>query len=210
MFNKLPFPPKALPIVFVVAVAPWLGACSSTAVVAGAGATSTVAASEERGLGGALTDSRIKTVINYYWFDADPEMHAGLSVSVHEGRALLTGVVKNEAERDEAVRLAWKAGGVKEVINEILIDPSGSSGTFARDTWITAKLRSRLLFDKDISGINYTIDTVRGTVHLIGIAQNRKELEKVLNHARTMDYVERVVNHVVLKTDPRRTANSGG
>lgn len=210
MFSKLsPLPRLALALL-ALALAPAVGACSTTGVVAGAGATTTVAASEERGLGGALKDSRIKTVINYYWFDASPEMYAGLSVSVHEGRALLTGFARNEAERDQAVRLAWKAGGVKEVINEILIDPQGASGTFARDTWITAKLRSRLLFDKEIVGINYTIDTVRGTVHLIGIAQNRKELEKVLNHARSMDYVERVVNHVILKNDPRRTANSGG
>ena len=117
---------------------------------------------------------------------------------------MLTGVAVSEAKRDDAVRLAWKPDGVIEVINEIIVDAKGASGTFARDTWISAKLRSKLLFDGEIVGINYSIDTVRGTVYLLGVAQNREEMERVLNHARNLSYVLRVVNHAILKTDPRR------
>ncbi len=121
---------------------------------------------------------------------------------------MLTGVARSTAKRDLAVRTAWKAEGVKEVINEILIDPKGASGSFGRDTWITAKLRSKLMFDAEIVGINYSIDTVRGTVHLLGVAQDRKELAAVVSHARNLSYVENVVNHVILKSDHRRQANT--
>jgi uncharacterized Rossmann fold enzyme len=44
-------------------------------------------------------------------------------------------------------------------------------------------------------------------VHLLGVAQNRKELALVLAHARNLSHVRKVVNHVILKTDPRRPAN---
>ena len=183
------------------------GACSTPAMVVGAGASGAVAASEERGLGGALRDSRIKTVINYHLLDEDAELFKSLSTAVYEGRVLLTGILTTVARRDLAVRIAWKAEGVKEVINEIIVDPKGKSGTFAGDSWISAKLRSKLLFDKDIIGINYSIDTLRGTVHLLGVAQNRDELGHVLAHARNLNHVRKVVNHVILKTDPRRQAS---
>ncbi len=185
-----------------------LAACTAPAMIVGAGATGAVAASEERGLEAAITDSRISTEINYYWLEHDRELLASLSTAVYEGRVMLTGVAVSEAKRDAAVRLAWKPDGVAEVINEIIVDAKGASGTFARDTWISAKLRSKLLFDGEIQGINYSIDTVRGTVYLLGVAQNREEMERVLNHARNLSYVLQVVNHVILKTDPRRPKNN--
>jgi osmotically-inducible protein OsmY len=197
----------AAALAFVLAASGLTGACSTSGAVVGAGASGVVAASEERGLGGALRDSRIKTVINYHLLDEDPKLFKGLATAIYEGRVLLTGIVTSVAKRDAAVRIAWKAEGVKEVINEIVVDASGESGSFARDTWISTKLRSKLLFDQNIVGINYSIDTLRGTVHLLGVAQNRDELSQVLAHARNLSYVRNVVNHVILKTDPRRQAN---
>ncbi|HSR54596.1 MAG TPA: BON domain-containing protein [Alphaproteobacteria bacterium] len=181
-----------------------LGACSTPSILVGAGASGAVAASEERGLGGALRDSRIKAELNFELLEEDRILFKGLSTSVYEGRVLLTGIAKSAAKRDAAVRIAWQTPGVKEVINEIIIDPSGASGSFSRDTWISTKLRTNLMFDFDIDAINYSIDTLRGTVHLLGVAQNQEELEKVLDHARNLAYVKKVVNHVILKTDPRR------
>ena len=183
------------------------GACSTPGMVVGAGASGAVAASQERGFGGALRDSRIKTEINYHLLDKDSKLFKGLSTAVYEGRVLLTGIVTTVAKRDEAVRIAWRPEGVKEVINEIIVDPKGESGSFARDTWISTKLRSKLLFDTNVVGINYSIDTLRGTVHLLGVAQSREELGHVLAHARNLSHVRNVVNHVILKTDPRRQSN---
>ena len=112
---------------------------------------------------------------------------------------LLTGVLDTAEMRARAVRLAWKAEGVVEVINEIeLGDTSGLKG-YGRDKWIIAQLKSRLLFDKEVSSINYSIDVVRGKVFLIGIAQNTQELDRVLNHARSINYVRKVVSYVRIK-----------
>lgn len=184
-----------------------LGACSTPAILVGAGASGAVAASEERGLGGSLRDSRIKAELNYDLLEEDRILLKGLSTAVYEGRVLLTGIARTPAKRDAAVRIAWQVPGVKQVINEIIVDPSGSSGSFARDTWISTKLRSQLMFDFDIDAINYSIDTVRGTVHLLGVAQNQEELDRVLAHARGIAAVRKVVSHVILKTDPRRQTN---
>jgi osmotically-inducible protein OsmY len=184
-----------------------LGACSTPGLVLGAGASGAVAASEERGLGGSLTDQRIKAEINFDLLEEDRILYKGVSTAVYERRVLLTGIAKSMEKRDAAVRVAWQTAGVKEVINEIIVDPSGNSGTFISDTWIATKLRTKLMFDRDIESINYSIDTLRGTVHLLGVAQDPDEMEKVLAHARNLSSVRRVVNHVILKTDSRRQTN---
>ena len=58
--------------------------------------------------------------------------------------------------------------------------------------------------DGDVLSINYSVETVNGTVYLIGIAQDEAELVRVIEHARGIEDVKRVVSHVVLKDDRRR------
>jgi len=175
--------------------------------VIGAGASAGAAAAEERGLDGALDDTKIRAQIDEAWFRRDFEMYRKVGLTIHGGRVLLTGVVADETARTEAVRLTWQAAGVKEVYNEIEVVPAGQElGDRANDTWIEEKLKAKLLFDKDIRNINYQIDVVNGVVYLMGIAQNDAELDRVIAYARDVAHVKRVVSHVILKTDPRRVS----
>ena len=185
-----------------VAAALSLGGC--VGAVAGAGAATATAAAQERGLDVAIVDSRIQAEINHGWLTYDKDLFPHLASAVYEGRVLLVGVVKSEDQRAEVVRQAWAVRGVREVINESVVDTKGSIGTFARDAWISAQPRGKILFDRDIIGINYSDETARHTVYLFGVAQDKKELDRVVNYARNIEYVERVVNHVLLKSDPRR------
>jgi len=182
-------------IALLLGATPFLSGCVGAAV--GAGASVATAASEERGLNNAARDLAIRTRINALW----------LEHSDTEGRVLLTGSVPTQKLRLDAVRLAWQAAGVKEVINEIQVTTSGGISGFARDSWISAKLKTRLTLDNQVVSINYSIDTVGGTVYLMGIAQNAAELERVRNHARQIKYVRRIVSHVIMKNEPRRKSN---
>ena len=65
-----------------------------------------------------------------------------------------------------------------------------------RDAWITAQLSATLLFDKEVSSINYSLETVDGIIYLMGIARSREELERVVAHAKEVSYVRRVVSYV--------------
>jgi len=68
------------------------------------------------------------------------------------------------------------------------------------DTSITTKLRARLTGDSNVSGINYSIETVDGVVYLMGTARDRAELDRVLAHARDISGVRNVVSYVEVKT----------
>ncbi len=185
-------------ILFVGLIALSLGGCSLAGVATGAGATVGVAASQEGGLSKAATDARIQLQINELWFSHDIEMFRKIDMTVNQSRVLLTGVVQNPEHRVEAVRLAWQPKGVAQVINEIRIAESAGIVGFARDAWITGRLRTALTFDKDVLSINYSIDTVQGSVYLMGFAQNRLELNRVIETARTIPNVVAVVSYVKL------------
>jgi osmotically-inducible protein OsmY len=186
-----------------IAAAGSLSGCAATAI--GVGASAGTAAAEERGLDGAFDDTKVRTEINHYWFQKSFDLFRKVGLTISEGRVLLTGVVPDENTRADAVRLAWQAAGVKEVYNEIEVVPSGEPfWDESRDTVISQKLKARLMFDKEISNINYSIDVVNGVVYLMGIAQHQSELDRVVAHARDIANVKRVISHVVLKDDPRR------
>jgi osmotically-inducible protein OsmY len=96
----------------------------------------------------------------------------------------------------DAVRLVWKAKGVKEVIDEIRVTPKeGDIGDYTRDAWITTKLKSQMLFDKNIASRNYNIKTVGAVVYIMGIAQNQQELNRVTDYARNMSSVVKVISY---------------
>lgn len=166
-------------------------------VVGGAAAGGAVmAATEERGIDGFISDAEIQAKINNLWFQHSLDLHSRLDMTVDHGRVLLTGKAKDAQMRLDAVRLAWQADGVKEVINEIQIDNESGILDSARDTWITTQIRGRLTFDKAIHSQNFSIDTVNGVVYLMGVAKSQGELDRAINHARSVPNVQRVVNYV--------------
>ena len=175
-----------------------LSACSTTGVAVGAGAATAVAASEERGLGGAISDTAIETQINAALLQHSFETFRKVAVKSYEGRVLLTGLVQKPEMRLDAVRLAWQARGVKEVINEIEVTEKGGAAAYARDVWISTQLRTKLLLDKEIKSINYSVETVGATVYLMGFARTTDELARVEAHARNLAYVRRVVSYVTV------------
>lgn len=189
-------------LVLLVFAALSLNACSLLGMATGAAAVVGVSAAQEGGLDRAYNDTKIKVQINEAWFQYDVEAFQKLSTTVNQGRVLITGVVQNPEHRVEAVRLAWQVNGVNQVINEIRVAESEGITGFAKDSWITTKLRTSLTFDRGVQSINYSIDTVQGVVYLMGVAMNQKELNHVIETARTVSGVKKVVSYVKLAGEP--------
>ena len=173
-------------------------------LIVGAAATTGIAIAEERSVGDAVDDLTIRAELNHLFLQEDVELYQNVSFTVLEGRVLLKGSVPTPEVRIQALRVAWQAAGVNEVINELQVTEEGGVLDYARDTWISAQLKTRLLVDSEVLSINYSVETVNGTVYLIGIAQDEEELVRVTEHARDIDGVKRVVSHVVLKDDRHR------
>lgn len=197
---------RRLALVASISVGSALALSGCAGIIIGGAATAGVAAAEERGLEGAVDDAKIRAEINHLWFQRDIEMYRRVTLAISEGRVLLTGSVPEPEARVEAVRLSWQATGVKEVLNEIQVENQSGAISYGRDVVIANTLRGKMLLDSQIRNINYSVDVVNGIIYVMGIAQNQAELDRVIGHARNIENVKKVVNHVRLKDDPRRAS----
>lgn len=133
-----------------------------------------------------------------------------IDVTVNEGRVLLTGLVRDGDKANQAVDLAWKVKGVKEVIDEVQLASDGKLKprdfvAATRDYTITWQIEAKLLFTKRITSVNYQITTVAGVVYLFGVSDSDAEMQKVLAIISKVKGVKKVVNHAILVSDARRS-----
>jgi len=199
-------PARALRLLPVLALLPLLGACVETAVIGGTATALGSAALQERGVKGAAADLAIRMEINDLWLkDTSGQVFMrDLNLQVQEGRVLVSGEVATADMRADAIQLAWKASGVREVINEVEIGNTGGLRTYWTDSRIVRELETRMLLERGVSSLNYSVESYNGTIYLLGVAQDDIELGRVLQLARNIGGVKRVVTHVLLRDDPRR------
>ena len=176
-----------------------LGGCLLAVVGAGAGAGG-YTAGNERGIGGTATDTGIKASINTIWAKDNGQIPSYVDLNIFEGRVLLTGNVPDPRIRDQAVAGAWKASGVKEVINEIQVAQGASFSTAASDNWILARLNSDMVFDGAVRTPNYSLQCVSGTVYILGVSRTQNEMDHVLNYARNIPNVRQVKSYIRIRS----------
>ena len=172
----------------------------------GGAATVGVASIQERSLKDAATDVEIRLRIEDQLFRADTNnLFAQVSVTVIEQRVLLVGSVSSEILRDRAAKITWRIPKVKEVLNELTVNPNSSLIDSAKDARISIILTGLLLTDTKILDINFSHSVSDQVIYIVGIAQDKEEVKKVIHHARTIRGVKKVISHILLKSDKRRT-----
>jgi osmotically-inducible protein OsmY len=185
-----------------IALIPFLSGCvwvAATGAVAGVSA-----ARQERTIGNAIDDARIKTTLDARLAREYPGLYIRVSTTVVEGRVLLAGRVDKPETRLDATRVAWSVEGVHKVDNDIEVSDMSGWLDGPADFIMRTQLATILLADKSIKDVNYTTDVVHGVVYLMGVAQNKDEMDRVVAHAQKLNGVKRVENYVVLKDDPVR------
>jgi len=173
--------------------------CSPASVLASGGATTMVIAEGDKSLGTAIDDATIKLNISRKFLTSGNNLFIDIDTSVVEGMVLLTGIVKNQESRIEAVKIVWEIDGVKEVINEIEIGNKTSIKEYANDVWITTQIKALAAKDIGLRSISYNIETIRGKVYLAGITSRPEQLETLVDITKSVKGVNEVVNYVVIK-----------
>lgn len=177
-------------------------ACDPVSIMMGGTAVVGGMATKEKGVKGTANDTWISTQVKSKLYTFNPELHGFVGVNVQEGEVLLTGSVPEDAWVQEAEKLAREVESVKNVFNHLTVNKDGISvGEVAYDSGITAQMKGHLLCDGDIRSLNYSIKTVSGIVYIMGVAQSEAELEKVLNYARNIKNVDKVVSYAKVKPD---------
>ena len=157
-----------------------------------------------------ITDARQETQI-WTTYALSPYLRAfDLKVSVHNGKAVLTGKADESVNKELATQIALGVDGVKEVDNQIVVQADyvppkkvaeRSYGDVIDDASINAAVKSKLLWSKHTDGMSTNVDTKGGKVTLRGNANSGESRELAGRLALNTDGVKAVDNQLVVKNE---------
>ena len=102
-----------------------------------------------------------------------------VDVVVHNQKVLLIGEVINRKEKESIAKFSRNMKNVKTVVNRITVAWPASLGTKAKDTFITAAIKTRLAAQSGLPSHAIRVFTHRGTVYLMGLVSSSEEREAV-------------------------------
>lgn len=145
-----------------------LQGCITTAVVSTA-AVATKIATDPRTAGRQLDDETLEEKVAYQLNkDGQLQEEAHLNVIAYNGRILLVGQAPNETAVETAKSIAAGVEGANEVYNQIRIGEKISAAQIAKDSWITTKIKSKLLINGEVKATDVKVITENGEAFLMG------------------------------------------
>lgn len=113
-----------------------------------------------------------------------------LHLAVFNEDILLTGHVPTQELRKLALQRIAKLGGYRELFKQIAVSTAPANS--ALDTWISTKIRGKIIADSSLEPADFKIVTADQVVYIMGDAK-LEEARKVLALASETDGVKRVV-----------------
>lgn len=161
-------------------------------IVAGT-ATGISLASERRSAGAIVDDQNIELqAVNSLRGNDALTQRAHIVVTSYNGVVLLTGQAESTALQRQAVELVRDIPLVKRLHNEIRISAATTLKTRSHDTWLTTQIKSQLLRDEQLNGLQIKVVTENSQTFLMGLVTH-KEAERAVSLARKIDGVESVI-----------------
>ncbi len=180
----------ALATAVLFAALPALQGCIP-ALVTGA-AVGAMSAHDRRSTGTQTDDQTIELKAGF----RIPDQYKNFShvnFTSYNKRLLITGEVPNAEAKAAIEAQARMVDGIREVYNELGVGPISSLGNRSNDSFITSKLKARLVDSNQVSANHIKVVTERGIAYLMGIV-NEREAKVAVAVARTTAGVLKVVN----------------
>jgi hyperosmotically inducible protein len=152
----------------------------------------------ERSFGEAMDDAAVTYEVRskLAWSKSLQGLQA--MVDTTRGRVRLRGAADSQSAKNLAGRLVQTTRGVAAVDNQLTVTGvpvsrlENGSGQTIDDTWITAKVRSTLLYSLSTAAADITVSTVGGDVTLTGRARSGAERGLVIELAQNVRGVRSV------------------
>jgi len=162
---------------------------------------------DPRSLGTQIDDSVMQKNLTARLALSEKSYLLSIKTKVIDGRIFLTGKIDDPEEKLQITKLAWETKGARSVKNNIKLKENFNFKQSAKDTLITAQLRSAMVFNKNIKSTNYQIDTYKKKIFIYGISQSSEERKAVINEAKEIFDVKDVIASIILVEDLRIQKN---
>ena len=146
-----------------------------------------------RSIGTTIDDQLVETRAKGNLRSAHPELEkAHVSVTSFNGVILLTGQVPSQEARRAATTAVESLRKVKLVHNELEIAGPISFMARTNDSWLTTKVKTAMITDKESEGGRIKVITENGVVYLMGLL-SRNEADAAVSRAREIFGVQKIV-----------------
>jgi len=156
----------------------------------------------------ADTDSRIESSAEKSYTFKTYLKDDSIKVDSKDGNVTLTGTVADSSHKSMAENTVASLPGVTGVNNQLVI--SGEQPAEHSDAWITTKVKTTLLFHRNVSATGTTVYTKDGVVTLQGVADSMAQKELTTEYAKDIDNVASVNNEMTIATTPATAAPTMG
>ena len=162
---------------------------------------------DPRSIGTQIDDNIMQKNLSSRLLLKDKKYVLSINTKVLDGRIFITGKVEDPEEKLQITKMAWETNGVRSVKNNIIIKEEFNFKQSAKDLLITSQLRTAMIVNKKIKSTNYNIDTYKKKIYIYGIAQDKDEMKQVIQEAKSILDVDKVVASILLVEDLRIQKN---
>jgi osmotically-inducible protein OsmY len=147
-----------------------------------------------RSMGAVVDDNSIETTIKVNLNAADEQLKkAHINVVSFNGTVLMVGQVPSQEMKNLATRVARTSSSrVKEVYNELEVAGTTTFLSRSNDAWLTAKIKTLMLADSEVSGFRTKVISENGVVYLMGLL-SQEDANKTVNLVSNTKGVTKVV-----------------
>jgi hyperosmotically inducible periplasmic protein len=125
-----------------------------------------------------------------------------IKIESKDGAVTLTGTVSEESHKSLAQETVAGLSGVKSVDNRLEV--KGTPPTANSDAWITAKVKTMLLFHRNVSAVT-EVNTTGGIVTLQGKATSQAQKDLTTEYAKDVEGVKDVKNEMTIAKTSKKT-----
>ena len=148
----------------------------------------------------ASTDNRIESSAAKSYVFKTYLKDDSIKTEAKDGVVTLTGTVAEASHKSLAENTVASLPGVKSVNNELVV--SGEQPVEHSDAWINVKVKSALLFHRNVSATGTTVYVKDGVVTLQGEASSQAQKELTTEYAKDIDNVKEVKNDMTIAKLP--------
>jgi hyperosmotically inducible periplasmic protein len=148
----------------------------------------------------ADTDDRIESSAAKSYTFKTYLKNDSIKVESKDGVVTLTGTVADASHKSMAENTVASLPDVKSVDDQLKI--SGEQPAEHSDAWITTKVKTALLFHRNVSASGTTVYTKNGVVTLQGEASSMAQKELTTEYAKDVDNVKSVNNEMTIAKTP--------
>lgn len=170
-------------------------------IVTGCDRTTPVTAVPPVSVGVALDDTVMTTKVKTALLGDESIKGFDIKVVTRKGTVQLSGFVDNQTQLDRAVYVAHGVEGVTAVENNMTLKEGKAAtvGNTLDDSIITTRVKTVLLADPDVKGVEIGVVTRKGEVQLSGFVGSQGQIDRAVALAQVVEGVQSVVNQMSVK-----------